>query len=183
MIVDRILNVMGTTIVTTETQSLRDPTSYIRNGTDQKYAINETADSSNRKFWSLIVWRNVILFLYVHLAAIYGFYLAFTKIKGITTVWGEYCNLTSILAIFYMSVYVCIYVWTLFCVCIRIYISCVYVCCIKYFRLYHSFPPSLTVAARGQHQTLVLKWGTWSLIRECVRCMRTRVPRDCTATF
>ncbi|PNF17902.1 Acyl-CoA Delta(11) desaturase [Cryptotermes secundus] len=84
----QILNVMGTTIVTTETQSLRDPTSYIRKGTDQKYAINETAESSNSKFWSLIVWKNVILFLYVHLAAIYGFYLAFTKIKGITTVWG-----------------------------------------------------------------------------------------------
>lgn len=79
---------MGTTIVTTETQSLRDSTSCIPNGTDRKYATNRTAESSDSKFWSQIVWRNVIIFLYVHLAALYGLYLTFTKIKGLTILWA-----------------------------------------------------------------------------------------------
>jgi stearoyl-CoA desaturase (delta-9 desaturase) len=88
---------MGTTIVTTETQSLRDSTSHTPNGTDQKYAKNEIAESGDSKFWSQIVWKNVILFLYVHLAAVYGLYLMFTKAKGLTSLWGEYFNFTSII--------------------------------------------------------------------------------------
>jgi hypothetical protein len=95
---------MGTTIVTTETQNLRDPTPYIPNGTGKKYATNETAESRVSKFWSQIVLKNVILFLYVHLAGLYGLYLIFTKVKALTTIWGEYFNFTVILDIFYMSV-------------------------------------------------------------------------------
>jgi hypothetical protein len=100
--------VMGTTIVTTEIQSLPESTSHTPNGTNQKYAANGTAESSDNTFWSQIVWKNVMLFLYVHLAAVYGFCLIFTKIKGLTTLWGEYFNFTAILGVFYMSVYVCI---------------------------------------------------------------------------
>jgi hypothetical protein len=149
---------MGTTIVTTETQSLRDPTSYI--GTDQKYTRNETARSSDSKFWSQIVWKNVTLFLYVHLAAIYGLYLIFTKIKGLTTLWGEYFNFTAIFGIFYVRVHVYLCTDIVLCMCIYAYVYPVCACGIKYFRLCHFIPSSLTVAARGQHQALVLKRGT-----------------------
>jgi hypothetical protein len=86
---------MGTTIVTTETQSLRDSTSCIPNRADRKYATNGTAESSYSKLWGQIVWRNVMIFLYVHLAAFYGLYLAFTETKGLTILWGEYFNFTA----------------------------------------------------------------------------------------
>jgi hypothetical protein len=89
-IVDRILKIMGTTIVTTETQSLRHSTSCIPDGTDYKNVMNRQADSGYRIIWSQIVWRNVIVFIYVHLAAFYAVYLAFTKTKGLTLLWGEY---------------------------------------------------------------------------------------------
>jgi len=36
-----------------------------------------------------IIWRNVLIFLYLHLGAIYGIYLAFTSAKLITTIFGK----------------------------------------------------------------------------------------------
>lgn len=35
-----------------------------------------------------IVWRNVILFAYLHLAALYGILLIFTSAKVFTTIFG-----------------------------------------------------------------------------------------------
>ena len=35
-----------------------------------------------------IVWRNVALMLYLHVAALYGCYLAFTTAKAATNIWG-----------------------------------------------------------------------------------------------
>lgn len=40
-----------------------------------------------------IVWRNVILFTYLHLAALYGVFLIFTSAKIATTVFGLFINL------------------------------------------------------------------------------------------
>lgn len=37
-----------------------------------------------------IVWRNVILFAYLHLAALYGVLLIFTSAKIATTIFGMY---------------------------------------------------------------------------------------------
>jgi stearoyl-CoA desaturase (delta-9 desaturase) len=42
------------------------------------------------KYRRQIVWRNVILFVYLHLAAVYGAYLMLTSAKIITTIWGMY---------------------------------------------------------------------------------------------
>jgi stearoyl-CoA desaturase (delta-9 desaturase) len=42
------------------------------------------------KYRRQIVWRNVILFAYLHLAAVYGAYLMLTSAKIITTIWGMY---------------------------------------------------------------------------------------------
>jgi stearoyl-CoA desaturase (delta-9 desaturase) len=44
-----------------------------------------------QKYRRQIVWRNVILFIYLHVAAVYGAYLMLTSSKIITTVWGVYC--------------------------------------------------------------------------------------------
>lgn len=38
-----------------------------------------------------IVWRNVILFTYLHLAALYGVLLIFTSAKITTTLFGMFC--------------------------------------------------------------------------------------------
>lgn len=35
-----------------------------------------------------LVWRNIILFIYLHLAALYGAYLALTSAKLLTTIWA-----------------------------------------------------------------------------------------------
>lgn len=37
-----------------------------------------------------IVWRNVLLFIYLHGAALYGAYLMVTSAKLLTVVWGMY---------------------------------------------------------------------------------------------
>lgn len=37
----------------------------------------------------VIVWRNVILFAYLHVAAVYGFYLMITSAKVLTTLYGN----------------------------------------------------------------------------------------------
>lgn len=39
-----------------------------------------------------LVWRNIILFAYVHLAALYGGYLMFTQAKLATTIFGKDFN-------------------------------------------------------------------------------------------
>lgn len=36
-----------------------------------------------------LVWRNIILFAYLHLAAVYGLYLLFTSAKLLTVVFGK----------------------------------------------------------------------------------------------
>jgi hypothetical protein len=134
---------MGTTIVTTETQSLRDSTSCIANGTDRKYATNEIAESSDSKFWGQIVWRNVLIFLYVHFAALYGLYLAFTKIKGLTILWGEYFNFIAMNFI-YMCTCAFMYTHCLVYVYIHIFILCV--CVRVWYKIFPtvSFPPILS---------------------------------------
>lgn len=35
-----------------------------------------------------LVWKNIILFAYLHVAAIYGAYLALTSAKLLTLIWG-----------------------------------------------------------------------------------------------
>lgn len=40
-----------------------------------------------------LVWRNIIMFAYLHLAAIYGAYLYFTTAKWATVIWGEFSYL------------------------------------------------------------------------------------------
>lgn len=50
--------------------------------------IIELKHANNRKLH--LVWRNIILFGYVHLAAVYGAYLILTSAKIYTSIFGEY---------------------------------------------------------------------------------------------
>ena len=36
-----------------------------------------------------LVWRNIILFVLLHLASVYGLYLVFTEAKLWTNIWGR----------------------------------------------------------------------------------------------
>lgn len=52
---------------------------------------NETTvpnQSNSKSVRQAIVWRNVILFAYLHLAALYGVLLMFTSAKIATTIFG-----------------------------------------------------------------------------------------------
>jgi hypothetical protein len=81
---------MGSTLVTTATTSLRDSTSEVSSDADGKYAVTEAKASDDKRVERKIVWRNVILFMYVHVAALYGLYLGIVKAKGLTVVCGKY---------------------------------------------------------------------------------------------
>lgn len=37
-----------------------------------------------------LVWRNIILFIYLHMVGLYGLYLCFTSAKWRTVIFGEY---------------------------------------------------------------------------------------------
>jgi stearoyl-CoA desaturase (delta-9 desaturase) len=45
-----------------------------------------------KKYKRHTVWRNVILFALLHLAAVYGAYLMLVSAKLLTSAWGVYCN-------------------------------------------------------------------------------------------
>lgn len=58
-----------------------------------------------------IVWRNVLIFIYLHAAALYGFYLCFTAAKTATIAWCKstikymyYANLRFMLIFFFCSI-------------------------------------------------------------------------------
>lgn len=53
----------------------------------QKFVVKNSSSNEQKYKWK-IVWRNVIVFLYLHLGALYGFYLTFTSTKLLTTLWG-----------------------------------------------------------------------------------------------
>jgi hypothetical protein len=78
---------MGTTVLTTETESLQCSKLPVPDG---------IVKSGTTEFLRAIVWRNVIIFLYVYLAAIYGVYVAIFKAKALTILWSEYLHLSTI---------------------------------------------------------------------------------------
>lgn len=48
----------------------------------------EVEDTKENKYEMRIVWRNVLIFTYLHLAAVYGLYLVFTSAKLMTTIFA-----------------------------------------------------------------------------------------------
>lgn len=53
-----------------------------------KYTGNSKIFTNENKQHQTIVWRNVILFAYLHLAALYGVLLIFTSAKMFTIIFG-----------------------------------------------------------------------------------------------
>lgn len=51
------------------------------------------SQSIKRQPHQAIVWRNVALFAYLHLAALYGVLLIFTSAKIATTIFGKFNDL------------------------------------------------------------------------------------------
>lgn len=49
-----------------------------------------TEKLKNSQYRWKIVWRNVIAFVYLHIGALYGFYLFFTGAKFLTLIWSKY---------------------------------------------------------------------------------------------
>jgi stearoyl-CoA desaturase (delta-9 desaturase) len=49
--------------------------------------INRLTVAEARKEPIVIVWRNVFVFTYLHLAAFYGLYLCFVDVKWATLAW------------------------------------------------------------------------------------------------
>ncbi|XP_069699839.1 acyl-CoA Delta-9 desaturase-like isoform X4 [Periplaneta americana] len=81
----------NTTVVTTETRTREEFTPSVCNGSDKRRVINGTGASISGKtpgYKPEIVWRNVIIFVYVHVCAVYAVYLGFTKTKGATLLFG-----------------------------------------------------------------------------------------------
>ncbi|KAH0950952.1 hypothetical protein HN011_004075 [Eciton burchellii] len=54
--------------------------------TTQKLSLQKTEDSKPKYEWK-IVWRNVIAFVYLHVGALYGLYIAVTAAKFYTCLW------------------------------------------------------------------------------------------------
>lgn len=52
--------------------------------------VEELKHAGNRKIH--LVWRNIIAFTYVHVAAVYGAWLMLTSASLYTTAFGEYLN-------------------------------------------------------------------------------------------
>ena len=51
---------------------------------------SDSKDKKSIKYPWKIVWRNVIAFAYLHIGALYGFYLFFSGAKFLTLLWSEY---------------------------------------------------------------------------------------------
>lgn len=56
-------------------------------------AVRGKAEITDKKPPMQIVWRNAILFAYLHVAAIYGLYLAITSAKFYTDIFGKFVNI------------------------------------------------------------------------------------------
>ena len=87
--------------------------------------ISAGVEKPTLKYRREIVWPNVVMHIYLNLAALYGAYLMLTSAKVLTGLWGM-CK----------RLYVCNDVYTLcFCTCVCIYVCmyvCMYVCRCRY---------------------------------------------------
>jgi stearoyl-CoA desaturase (Delta-9 desaturase) len=80
---------------------------------------------NRKRHHQAIVWRNVMLFGYLHLAALYGVLLMFTSAKIATTIFGMLNNLhikyNHIQYNIYITYITYIYVYIFFCLAILMY--------------------------------------------------------------
>ncbi|XP_076285617.1 acyl-CoA Delta-9 desaturase-like [Lasioglossum baleicum] len=77
----------GTHYLESPQQGFPNEKSAAQKASPQKLTVQNSSASPAQKYKGNIVWRNVILFLYLHVATVYGIYLAFTVIKLSTILW------------------------------------------------------------------------------------------------
>lgn len=73
------------------TPNISVPTGVLHENDDEVAAMNipaEVVKPDDRKLQ--LVWRNIILFAYLHLAALYGIWLMFTSAKIATSIFGKF---------------------------------------------------------------------------------------------
>lgn len=74
--------------------------------TDNEVAANELppecAEPDKRKLQ--LVWRNIILMGYLHIAALYGAYLMFASARMYTSVLGKLCRIVSTARLSWLNV-------------------------------------------------------------------------------
>jgi len=56
---------------------------------ESQLIVTDEESKEKSKYVRRIVWRNVLIFLYLHFAAIYGIYLVFISAKLMTTIFGK----------------------------------------------------------------------------------------------
>jgi hypothetical protein len=84
-------NQLGNSLFLSETNSA-DPVQIIsKPGVQQELPqIKPYIRSTKPQYRLQIVWRNILIFAYLHGAAFYGIYYMFTLMQWRTFVWGEY---------------------------------------------------------------------------------------------
>lgn len=61
--------------------------------TDEEISVQHVLHEKSAETHKVrLVWRNIILFIYLHSLALYGLYLMFTSAKLATALWCEYLN-------------------------------------------------------------------------------------------
>jgi stearoyl-CoA desaturase (delta-9 desaturase) len=72
------------------------PTGVLHETDDEISAIDTPAEVTKPDDRKLkLVWRNIILFAYLHLAALYGLWLMFTSAKLATSAYGKFCTILN----------------------------------------------------------------------------------------
>ncbi|CAL7934099.1 unnamed protein product [Xylocopa violacea] len=76
-------------------QNVLQGKSTTENTASQKLLVQNSFNSQQPKYKWRIVWRNVLAFIYLHIASFYGVYLIFTQAKFITFVWQMFLGICA----------------------------------------------------------------------------------------
>jgi hypothetical protein len=94
--------------------------------------IRDGVEKPALKYRREIVWPNVVLHLYINVAALYGAYLIFSSAKILTTVWGMCHRLSVVYSLFicgYVSQTVCSVACLSVGMCHRLSVECSLLIC------------------------------------------------------
>lgn len=83
-------NLLGNSLYLAESTIEQHPSDKSINTKDQQILPSNNQNDTNKTtiepYRVILVWRNIIAFVYLHIAAIYGCYLCFTSAKSSTNV-------------------------------------------------------------------------------------------------
>lgn len=81
-------NLLGNSLYIAETTIEQHPTDKSNNKPDPQIlsSLNQNGTKTIEPYRVRLVWRNIIAFVYLHIAAVYGLYLCFTSAKASTVI-------------------------------------------------------------------------------------------------